>query len=204
MDKFIDNVFYINLDERTDRKNDIEAELARYNIVNYERIQATKTIPGFIGCGVSHINALKKAKERGYKNILIMEDDFYFTVSPKILYENISAFFQSNISFDVCFLSYNILSSEDLKDNPIVSKVLDSATASGYIVNSTYFDTLIELFTLSVANLIQTHQHWNYSIDRVWNSIQAKDNWFYFKTRLGKQRQSFSNIGNREVNYIDC
>lgn len=74
----IDKIIYINLNKRIDRRTDIEKDLNDFNL-EYERFEAIET-PGFgiLGCGQSHLAVLKLAKERGYKNILIFEDDFTF------------------------------------------------------------------------------------------------------------------------------
>ena len=83
MSKNISKVIYINLNKRTDRKEDIVKELDSFNL-DYERFEAIET-PGFgiVGCGLSHLSVLKIAKERKYENILILEDDFTFLVSKE-------------------------------------------------------------------------------------------------------------------------
>jgi len=78
--EYIDRIFYINLYHRTDRKQEIETEFENQGITNYERFPAIHhpTIGG-VGCGRSHIEVLRIAKERGYKCVMILEDDFMFT-----------------------------------------------------------------------------------------------------------------------------
>ena len=82
MSNKIDHIFYINLEERVDRKNLIEIELNKFDL-KYERFPAIKDEMGIYGCGLSHLSVLKLAKERGYKNVLIFEDDFTFLVSKE-------------------------------------------------------------------------------------------------------------------------
>ena len=83
MSENIDKIFYINLDKRTDRREEIEQELSNYEL-NAERYAGIYTPhSGIVGCGYSHLNVLKLAKERGYKNVLILEDDFQFVVSKE-------------------------------------------------------------------------------------------------------------------------
>ena len=64
-----DGVYYINLKYRPDRKEQIEKELNNFNI-KYERFDAIKHDIGIIGCGLSHLAVLEKAKELG-RNIKI-------------------------------------------------------------------------------------------------------------------------------------
>ena len=92
---FFNNIFIINLKRRPDRLDKVKKRLSKYNI-NYEIIEAidgrdikitqifndlkknklTKlNTLGELGCIMSHIKAIKLAKERNYKNILILEDD---------------------------------------------------------------------------------------------------------------------------------
>ena len=68
------------MDKREDRRVEIESELANYGFTEKsERFRAIET-PGFgiLGCGKSHLEVFKLARERKYKNVLIFEDDVYF------------------------------------------------------------------------------------------------------------------------------
>jgi len=125
----IDKIIYINLDKRIDRRTDIEKELNDFGL-EYERFQAIET-PGFgiLGCGQSHLAVLKLAKERGYKNILIFEDDFTFLVSKEEFENELNKFFDLNIDYNVCMLSYNINKSEETKHDFLL-KSIEIITAS--------------------------------------------------------------------------
>ena len=191
MSNEIDHIFYINLEHRTDRKQEIEKELSNFGLT-YERFPAIPHIIGGVGCGTSHMETIKLAKKRGYKNVLIFEDDFEFIVSKKVFEENIEKLFSENINFDVCFLAYNLFESSIIEGTPFLRKVLSSQTASAYIVNSNFYDDLIDLYSYSV-NMFERHdQHWIYSIDQSWKQIQPLTNWVCFEERLGKQRASMS------------
>lgn len=202
MSNFIDKIIYINLSKRTDRRELIEIELNNFNL-NYERFDAISTPDfGIYGCGLSHLAVLKMAKEKGYKNILILEDDFEFLVSKEVFEENLKTFFEGNIEYNVCMLSYNMQEFVNC-DGINVNKVLFAQTASGYIVNSNYYDKLIELYEWCLPLLISTKQHWLYANDIVWKDCQRNDNWYYFKTRIGKQRAGYSDNSNVFRDY-DC
>ena len=187
----IDKIIYINLNKRIDRRTDIEKELNDFNL-EYERFEAIET-PGFgiLGCGQSHLAVLKLAKERGYKNVLIFEDDFTFLVSKEEFENELNKFFDLNIDYNVCMLSYNIIKSEETKHGFLL-KSIEVITASGYIVNSNYYDTLIELYEHAMVQLEETHRHWIYANDQAWLPLQLTDNWFCFTKRIGKQKASFS------------
>lgn len=192
MSKNIEKIVYINLDKRTDRREEIENELKKYEL-EAERYSAIYTPhSGIVGCGYSHLNTLRLAKERGYKNVLILEDDFEFVVSKEEFEDSLNKLFDSKIPFDVCMLSYIVQRGEPIPEYPFVGKVLDGQTASGYIVNQHYYDTLIALYEWAIPLLDKTNEHWNYANDMVWKRLQPKDNWIYFLNRIGKQRDGYS------------
>jgi hypothetical protein len=88
-------------------------------------------------------------------------------------------------------ISYNIQKSEDC-EYPNLYKIIEAQTASGYIVNSNYYDTLIELYEYAMVELEKTKMHWVYGNDVVWKPLQKKDNWYCFKKRIGIQRPGYS------------
>ena len=198
----IDKIIYINLKKRIDRREYIEEELNNFGL-DYERFEAIET-PSFgpIGCFKSHLSVLKLAKERNYKNILILEDDFTFLVSKEEFEQNLSIFFTLNLPFNVCMLSYNLIKSEEL--NNVVNKVIEAQTASGYIVNNNYYDKLIQLYEWALPLLEETSQDYIYCNDQIWKQYQPTDNWYYFKTRIGKQRPSYSDNTKRFEDYSHC
>jgi GR25 family glycosyltransferase involved in LPS biosynthesis len=187
----IDCIFYINLDHRTDRKCEIEGELNSMGLP-YERFAATRheTIGG-VGCGRSHVGVLKLAKERGYKRIMVLEDDFMFTANPHDALSKLR-----DVNFDVCLLSYNLFQSSESAEYPFLRQVHEAQTTSGYIINSHYYDTLIAVFEDAVPKFEQTNHHWLYAIDVAWKVLQRRDTWYCFSPRIGKQRPSFSDCGN--------
>jgi len=205
MSKYIDRIVYINLEYRKDRKEDIESELQKYDLLDKSERFIGFHVPdqGILGCSKSHLEVLKIAKERGYKNILILEDDFEFVVSKEEFERNLSDFFESGLEYDVCMISFNNLENSDdiVLECPVVRRVLNSQTASGYIVNSAYLDRLISLYEWSCPLLEETKEHWNYANDQCWKSLQPTDKWYHFIERMGKQRSGFSDNSMRFMEY---
>ena len=65
--------YVINLDERTDRWNDIQADWkGAFNLV---RVPAVRESPGWKGCALSHIKVVEEARARGEAWVLAWEDD---------------------------------------------------------------------------------------------------------------------------------
>ena len=126
MSKHIDKIFYINLDKREDRRQEIESELANFNLIdNSERIKAIYTPDqGILGCTLSHLKAITRAKEHKYKNVLILEDDFQFTIQKDEFENQLTALFEQGPNeFDVCMISYNIQRAEPT-EYPFLQKKL--------------------------------------------------------------------------------
>lgn len=196
----IEKIIYINLNKRSDRRELIEKELDDFNL-SYERFEAIE-IPdlGSLGCGLSHLEVLKMAKEKNYKNILILEDDFKFLVSKEEFENQLDAFFKLELDYDICCLSYGLKRYTPLENN-IVNKILETQTTSGYIVNNKYYDKLIELFEYAMPLLKETKMHVIYGIDMIWKKLQEKDNWYYFIKRIGLQRDDYSDIEGTFVSY---
>ena len=191
MSKNIDKIFYINLDKREDRKAEIEGELARFGL-EAERYAGVYTPEsGIVGCGYSHLNVLKLARDRGYNNVLILEDDFQFIVSKEEFEEEMTRFFECGKHYDVLMLSYIVQEGCDT-EFPFLGKVLNGQTAAGYLVNKHYINILIELYEWAIPMLQQTNHHWLYANDHVWKRLQPPHHWFYLKKRIGKQRESYS------------
>lgn len=200
MSENIEKIIYINLNKRIDRRLEIENELNNYNL-NYERFEAIEvTNFGTVGCGKSHLSVLKIAREKGYKNILILEDDFMFIVSKEELEKELTNFFNFDINYDVCMLSYNTDTLENTQyDN--IFRIKNAQTASGYIVNNRYYDTLINLYEEAIPLLEYTKMHWMYANDQIWKILQLKDNWYCLSKRIGKQRPGYSDNANCYVEY---
>jgi len=197
MDK-IAKTIYINLERREDRRQEIEQELAQFGLSG-ERFNAIAKKPGIVGCGLSHLAVLKNAQEAGWENVLILEDDFQFLVPKETLNQQLQAFWDLNIPWDVLMLSYNIKASAPYND--LVGRVTEAQTASGYIVNWSFYPKLIDTLSHAIPLLESTGQHWHYANDQCWKKLQPTSQWFYFMTRLGKQRGSFSDNSNQYMDY---
>ena len=210
--QYIDKIIYINLDKRTDRREQMERQLDAFGL-SYERFPAIHHPRGIVGCSQSHHAVYRLAKERGYKNIWILEDDFEFVVSRATFEQQMMELMESGpssrSSCDVCMLAYNALETKDISGHPSPSfpslwmRIMSAQTASSYIVWAHYYDKLIELYDTSIPLLEQTQEHWNYANDQVWKLLQSQDRWIAPKERLGKQRNGFSDNAQEYVSY-DC
>ena len=145
---------------------------------------------------MSHLAVLKLAKENNYENVLILEDDFTFLVSKDEFEQQLTSFFDLKLPFDVLMLS-NYLNQYEDTEYGFINKVKDAQGADAYLVNKKYYDILIDLYEWAMPLLDQTKQHWIYCNDQVWKRLQAKDSWYYFTKRIGKQAPGYSDNAQR-------
>jgi len=149
------------------------------------------------------LEVIKRAKANCAKYIIVFEDDFKFLVSKEIFAENINALFQqvdNGLDFKVIMLAYNAMNRSEIPNNTLLDITTESQTCAGYLVNSKYFDELIQCWEHGVHMYEETGQDWIYSCDQYWKKLQ-KEKWYLFKTRIGKQRAGFSDCGQRVIDY---
>jgi GR25 family glycosyltransferase involved in LPS biosynthesis len=136
------------------------------------------------------------AKQRGYTNILILEDDFIFLVNKKEFYENLHKLFiqQPPIKFDVCMLAYNNIRPPQSTEYDFLLKTVEAQTASAYILNESIYQKFIDLYEWAAPLLDQTGKHWIYANDQIWKTLQndSEVKWYCFKERIGKQQDGYS------------
>jgi len=200
----IDIVYYINLDHRIDRKEQILKEL---NNMEFKNIQRTSAVydkrDSWHGCAWSHYLTLKKFCASNYNNCIIFEDDFYFhdyEYSKKML----SEFLNSVKKWDVVFLSCNYKylkkKSKHETEYSYLRKILFNhsswgKTTAGYMINKQFAQTLMENFKECVEKKLV--------VDNNWNKLQHDKNydWYVFHPKLGSQRVGFSDIERKVMDY---
>jgi len=204
----IDHTVYINLQKREDRKQHIETMLSAYNItatrfdaVEHSPNGSERGVPlaGLYGCGQSHLAVLKLARDNGWKNILILEDDIIFNLPKQEFEQNIERLFTEGPEFDVFMLDINLQRSEPTS-HEWLTRVLYAHCAGAYIVNQHYYQKLIDLYEWALPLLLETGAHWIYANDAVWGRLQEADKWYTFQTQICKQMSGYSDTKNMHIN----
>jgi len=197
----IQHIYYINLDERLDRKYHVKQQLQNIGIENAIRWRAVKMTNGALGCSLSHLSLLEMAKDRDLPHILIVEDDILFT-RPEQFVQQCNAFLEKHGSeFDVALIAGNNIPPYEKVDDCCV-KVMHCQTTTGYLVRNHYYDTLIDNYRTGIRNLIQTpYQHALYAIDKYWFRLQAVDTWYLIIPLTVTQKEDYSDIEKRFTNY---
>ena len=192
---FVEHVVYINLDHRTDRRAEIEAELAPYfPPEKITRFSAVQREMGAMGATESHIAVLEMAIREGWKCVLVLEDDAMwgddFESSYGIL-ETLAA-----KEYDVV-----VLGGHNTHWDAGTMKLQWTFGAEGYIVQSHYYSTLLDVFKSSLVALEESNMPWQDGLDVHWNTLVQRDNWFVVRPNLMKQRPGFSDIRKQQIDY---
>lgn len=194
----IKNIFYINLEKRTDRRKLVEKELLQLDLIG-TRFNAIKTSPysynnGAIGCSLSHLKCLSIAKKNNWDHVMIVEDDIQF-LDPETFKCQLNLFLSfSENNFDVLLLAgNNMLPFLPVNNNCI--QVMNCQTTTGYIVLNHYFDTLIANIKEGISKLMQySNDIQLYAIDKYWIKLQRKHEWFLLIPLTVIQRKNYSDI----------
>jgi GR25 family glycosyltransferase involved in LPS biosynthesis len=196
-----ENTLYINLEHRQDRRDHVAAEFAKMGITA-ERVNAMRTKIGAIGCTLSHIRCLEIAKERGFEQVFICEDDITF-LNPDVLKSNLQSFAEDPISqtWDVLIIGgNNVPPYEQLAE--YVARVYYCQTTTGYVVKKHYYDVLLGNFRESVYQLMRNPGHGQiYALDMYWKRLQKEGRWFMITPPTVTQCEGYSDIESRNVNY---
>ena len=211
----ISHVLYINLPNRSDRDAQIKRELDTIGL-SYTRIEGVVNKFGGLGCSMAHLKALQYAKRNNFNNVLICEYDMKLKYNREKLYNNlVQALTYLGNDYDVLMLTGGRVKSYNIVNTKVVRQVETAQTRTAYLVNSTYYDTLIANFDDNVRELVSRgprsytgnvdDQQYGYGFagDQYWKHLQPVDRWFIMKPRQCKQRKSFSDIQKITADYSD-
>jgi hypothetical protein len=153
------NHFYINLDERKDRKEFMEQELKKLNIIP-NRMKAVKMKSGIVGCALSHIKCIEEAIKYNYEYVTIFEDDIEI-IKLDLLKKKVNKLI--NKDFDILLLSGNNFEPFDYIDNDHI-KVNNCFTTGSYIIKKHYYNIYLNNLKEGVEKLIKSNNR-DFSLD---------------------------------------
>ncbi len=228
----LEHIFFINLDSRTDRRRQIEAEFAargmnatRYSAWdahdpnNQAELEGCYTpldvCHGAYGCWKSHYNLISYAIEQKLPHVAILEDDFQFQET----WNNTD--FKSTIEKAVSGLDeWNVIgfSFSALADEGSASHLCDASVGTvgegielvkvwKALSTSGYLVNGEYLATLREAlspEICPVKQSkTEFSIDVCCWPLMTQGKWFAFYPQPGRQRVSFSDIEQHVTDYTD-
>jgi glycosyl transferase family 25 len=178
----------INLDRRTDRWTTFTENFDKYN-VPYTRFSAVEDTNGALGCAKSHVAVLELQQDLPVA--FVVEDDAMITEPIEPL---IDEFLRSTA--DVLMLGWNTRTFKNF--SPTFFRVLDAYTTSCYIVKAKVLPDVLSAFRKSVSDLSKKIKN---PIDVEWHKLQKRLVFVAPKRHVVIQRESYSDIENRVVNY---
>ena len=105
---YFDEIFCINLDERTDRWAHAQEEFKKAGILDkVQRFSAIKHVDGRIGVIKSNLAIVKITKEKNLKNVLVFEDDVKFIVDDPEKTLGISLVQTNSLNWKLFYLGAN-------------------------------------------------------------------------------------------------
>ncbi len=190
--------FYINLEHRKERDLITRQELKKLGIKKPNRFNAiTHEIP-LVGCALSHIACLEKAKELGWDYVIVFEDDLKIEGKNSLL----SKFNKyMKMDFDVLYLGcWNYLPPEKINND--LAKVVRAVCNHAYIVKQHYYDTFLQNLKEGIEWKLKEDIRDN-NIDEYHYKLQEKDNWYCITPIHITQRDGWSDNFNEVRNYSE-
>ena len=217
---YFDKIVCINLLKREDRWNAIQLQfaMAGFNIndiVKYDAIDGNpmnwvyvpsenpldyikpESWAGAAGCMASHVNIWKMAKEKGWKNVLIVEDDcdFVHEVQERFT-ERIN---QVPLNWDLLYLGGIHETRGGLyipdKISQHIVKAKRMITTTCYAIKDTCYD-------LAINTVLADEPWFHTAVDGYLGAyVQSECNTYAFQPPLAWQRASFSDIVNDHRDY---
>lgn len=196
---FFEEIYCINLDYRVDRWELVKKEFEKVGILDrVKRFSAIKENDGRVGIIKSNLEIVKIAKSKGLKNVLVFEDDVKFLDNDTldILEKSIKQLNNKNLPWKLFYLGANTHNKlTKITDNLIILK-------DSYAVHSMAYSENIYTKFINYASNINQITDYNQILD-VWLSVevQNKDICLMTNPMITTQRESYSDIEKRNVNY---
>ena len=204
----LDNILCINLDSREDRWSECLKEFKNLNIEHLvQRYPAIRSEAGNIGCTMSHLNCIKIAKEKKYKNVLILEDDVVFNtdIFHDVLIKTFNQLDSNNLKYDMLYLGANLRGHDNKLIDKNLAKIVSAKTTHAYIINSSIYDYIIDAYSKIDLNdeYSWSQQNPNRMNIDVWyiNNIQKLGNTYGTYPAIADQRPSYSDLLKQHCDY---
>lgn len=195
----IDDIYCINLERRIDRKKQVQEEFSKigldfkfFNGIDGHLLKVNSKIkPGHVGCVMSHLNLYKHLKNHEGNTFMITEDDVVFKEGFIDLY--LKWINQVPDDWNLLYFggNHNSLNLDMVSEN--VHRLKNTYTTHCYIVKKNSLDLLIDEF--------DNDDIFNSEVDVHLSNVQKKIPCYGFTPSLAWQREGFSDIEMRDVDY---
>ena len=192
------DITYINLDHRTDRREQVKKEFSKIGAKNIKRFSAHKHKRGSIGCAMSHLDILRSNLPSLGRVLMVCEDDLEFLVDRARLDKLIESFYRDS-RMDVLCLAYNRRNGISVDEDFLISS--NSRTTACYIAKPHALHAIEACALKSIKMLEDNIPDKSAAIDVVWREAQRKHIFALAKPRAARQYSSYSDIEGRIVDY---
>lgn len=205
--------YCINLEKRQDRWQQC---LANYALVGLQADDVQRWSAcldqdfGALGCAKSHMAVLAHfLAYRSEPYCLVLEDDFDFLCEWQAFVHRFNNLQNGGLDWDALLLAGT--STVAYAEAPAgVARLVESQSASGYLLQRRYVPAVLHSFAQSVVMLekfreYKPRENWTirFAIDQAWKTLQRSDRWYICSPAIGHQRASFSDIEQKDVDYSD-
>jgi len=193
---FFEQIFCINLDSRPDRWEDFLKEAKKIGI--QDRVtRFSGVVPpsgdGAVGCKVSTLKIIELAKEKNLKNFLIFEDDVVF--SKDTVKNMVFSIHQLPEDWDMFYLGIN-LKKQSFKYSPNLVKVEGGRTTHAVAYRNSIYQKILQ------ENSLDVNQKIDLEIDKYYElKVHPCKNVYCSYPLVASQREGYSDIQNRKINY---
>lgn len=201
INNYFEKIYCVNLARRPERWELSKEQFATHGI-NAERCEAVdgtkhdrvgRMSHGEVGCLLSHLNILKECRDKNISNVFITEDDVEF---HKDLNNLFSQYVEELPEWDILYLGathalcYPYMDRPPIKVTDHVYKVYNAHATHAYAVNSSCYDLLIDFVSKMEDPL-----------DVIYTKLQSHLRTYIFRPHLAWQRDDYSDIAGKYVNY---
>ncbi|WP_165431015.1 glycosyltransferase [Atlantibacter hermannii] len=193
--RHVEKVLVINLDTRTDRWQQIQQELTRCGIpeAQWVRISACQDEDGAAGRRASWLSALQLARQNGWRNCLILEDDTVFLKQQKHV-SALNAMLNAleTLPWQTVILGGRIDAGQAMKNLTGVVHVGSSDRICAMLVNASYYEPMIAQMRSDLSS----------SVEAQWAPLMQAGKWLGFSPSLCYQRAGYSDIEKQHTDNI--
>lgn len=206
------NVYIINLKERADRKKNITNELLKNDIKLFNFVEGIKPSIndvilwnkefcsfnnnvsykiGSFGCLMSHLKIYKHCINNNINNVIILEDDAYFSenFNKNVINNEIIKYINEDNFGILYFGCTHSVKPKHIEKN--IYKCIFSHTTHAYMISLNCMKYILE-------NIKGYDREIDMFLAKV---IQKKFNCYCYYPSIIKQTEGYSNIQNKEVKY---
>jgi GR25 family glycosyltransferase involved in LPS biosynthesis len=193
----VDGIIIINLEFRKDKLEkcfeileEIGMKRDSVHVLNATYVPTN----GAKGCSHSHYRAIMHAKSMGWKNVLVLEDDFKFEVSIELFNSRLKEMTSSVQHWDVIMLEWGLNGvnnrSASVPQCPFIRKLTNKKRGAwrtvAYFANASIYEDLIENFFISykIQKKRKELSVKTYAVDSYWQRLQPFSEWFICTPKL--------------------